>query len=978
MDFISSQIPPPKDWREFEQICARIFQEEWQDPYAMPLGAGGQRQHGVDILSSGPPWRGVQCKKRDFSRPTKLREKELNAIVEKAESLKPGLTLLTIATTLTKDTKLETYTRQLSERRQSEGKFEVVLLFWEDLKLLIHKHRSVLREFYQSHYTRWLATESLLELSRAKNPLDQLASLLEIYKEGPLDKGLEPFWDRSAYSFLQRIRLCPLESQRLSGPKAVCLSLSREDDWLLALGRENGSVTVRRLRVDKHVDGITGEQLWRRYHPQGLLVDLSSTDHEVFRVGPSELAGVEFLGGGVLCNVLRVRARPSQIFDFPIDGSQYDKKTWHDVSSLTLHLPDLYAYEEFVETEEVKLSESPTTSWHRSMIAVTTAGRCFKMDSEGPETADSNNPEPSVAITLAGKPIRIRRYDDYRDGKFLVVSTAQVVAIDARNSHTESIAAADKVRIQEAAILNPFAVESKRVLIGYDDGSIELIDNSHWKGWGAERLSLLDSPISLLETSETHGVFAAADQKGLVAIWSMGRISYIKASRWPIMGMALIDDCKKLITLDDDNVLALWDIVNPGNAHEITPADYSLFNLVDCYHEWLELSWHAEGLEISEPQLFGGYGRYVLGTSDDGGLCVVGRARGDVRPQAGWINSNIYGWAAHAPTMFAISVENSPDSAHALLTAQFIEPVYKCHKLWLESNGTARSASIRLPTEPVQIAVSGNGRSCVVVDGKLNVIRISTTTQGELETDVVPSPPAASWHANGFHNAVYHSSDTGHIVLVLGTEARVVDKVGSSEWNEFDWIGPGERDEIRGGHYFSANQSVLYIGLLSGGIIKIDFGKGKGIITDRFEQPANRYARFSDRTILMTIAVSDCASWIVGSGERLMYVWEASDPRPRHQVELDEPIQLARFVPGSSQFVTVSNRGECDIWDAKSGARQRRVAEGVLAAVITRDGRFLCVKVEDEFGTRSLMLPMINGRDELVEQLKKARTQVAH
>ena len=981
MEFISSQIPPPDNWELFEQLCVRIFQEDWQDPYAKRLGKGGQKQHGVDIVSSMSPYKGVQCKKRDISKPTTLTKakKELDAIVKKAESFEPTLALLIVATTLEKDLNLETYTFQLSERRKAEGKFEVKLLSWDDLKIRINKHRSVLREFYSSHYARWLATQSLLEQSRSKNPLDQLTSLLETYDEHDHDKSLEPLWDQSAYSFLRRIKFSPLESQRLSGPKAICLSVSREDDWLLALGWENGSVTVRRLRVDKHVDGFTEEHLWRKYYPKALLVDLSSTDHEVLRVvSPVKLAGVEFLGGGIRSNELRVRARPSQIFNLCIDATQYNKKeSLYDVPSLTLNLPDLPAFEEFFETEELELSRTETTTWHRSIIAVTTAGRCFKSDA----VRQSDNPQPAVVATLLGKPIRIRRYDDDRNGIFLVVSSTQAIAIDARGRYSESIAAADKVRIEDAAILSPFAVESKRVLIGYDDGSIELIDNILWKGWGAERLFLFDSPISLLETSETHGVFAAADQKGLIAIWRMGRISYIKASRRRITGLALIDDCKKLITLDDENVLALWDIVNSGDAREIAPSDYSLFNLADCCQEWVELSWHGDGLEISEPQLFGGFGRWALGASRDGEFCVAGTDRGGKRPQASSIGSNLYGWAAHAPAMFAITEENSPDSAHALLADQPEEPLYECHRLWLEGNGAVRSASIGLATKPAQIAVSGNGRSCVVVDGKLNVMRISVTEQGELETNAVPLPPNGSWHANGFDDAVYYSSGNGHIVLVRGTEGRVLThKVGSSEWDEFDWIGPGERDEIRGGHYFSADQSALYVGMLSGGVIKLDFGDGNRVILgDRFEQPANRYARFSDRIILTTIAVSTCGSWIVGSGERLMYVWKSSDPRPRHQVELDEPIKLARFAHGSSQFVTVSkNKGECDIWDAESGAKQRCVANGVLAAVITKNGEFLCVKVKDEFGTRSLMLPIFNGRDELVEELKKARQKLAH
>ncbi|HEV7683677.1 MAG TPA: hypothetical protein VGO68_16230 [Pyrinomonadaceae bacterium] len=511
MEFISSQILPPSDWECFEQLCTRIFQEVWQDPYATRVGESGQSQDGVDIVSSISPYKGVQCKKRDISKPPTLIVKEIAKIVEAAESFKPPIALLIIATTLDKDSKLEEYTRQLAERRRSEGKFEVHLLSWDDLKLLINKHRSVLREFYASHYAHWLATESLLERSRSLTPLKHLTSLLQIYDERALDESLNPLWDQCAYSFLQRVKFSPLESENLSGPKATCLSVSREDDWLLALGRANGSLTVRRLRVDKRIDGVIHKRFWT-YDARDFLVDLSSIDHEVFTVGSSVLAGLEFLGGGVVSNELRVRARPSQIFDFTINAKEYSKKTRYDGPPLTLTLPDLQPHEEFFEIEEIRLSQTPTIGRHRSMIAVTTSGRCFKSDIAEHQ---SDNPQPEVALTLAGKPIRIRRYDDYRDGVFLVVSTTQVIVIDARRSYSESIFAAEKVKIRDAAILNPFAMESKRVLIGYDDGSIDLIDNNRWNGLGAERLILFDddSPITLLETSETHGVFAAADSK---------------------------------------------------------------------------------------------------------------------------------------------------------------------------------------------------------------------------------------------------------------------------------------------------------------------------------------------------------------------------------------------------------------------------------------------------------------------------------
>ena len=117
MEFLNSQIPPPENFADFEKLCLAIFQEVWQDPYAQLVGRGGQNQHGVDIVSSTGPYKGVQCKKRDSGKTASLSAKELDQITALAETCRPELTLLIITTTLEKDTKAESYVRQVSQRR---------------------------------------------------------------------------------------------------------------------------------------------------------------------------------------------------------------------------------------------------------------------------------------------------------------------------------------------------------------------------------------------------------------------------------------------------------------------------------------------------------------------------------------------------------------------------------------------------------------------------------------------------------------------------------------------------------------------------------------------------------------------------------------------------------------------------------------------------------------------------------------------
>ena len=62
----SSELPVPKSWDEFEDICADLFGRIWNDHNIVRYGRMGQRQHGVDIRGQLPAGgiAGVQCKRK--------------------------------------------------------------------------------------------------------------------------------------------------------------------------------------------------------------------------------------------------------------------------------------------------------------------------------------------------------------------------------------------------------------------------------------------------------------------------------------------------------------------------------------------------------------------------------------------------------------------------------------------------------------------------------------------------------------------------------------------------------------------------------------------------------------------------------------------------------------------------------------------------------------------------------------------------
>ncbi len=56
-------LPPPRDWQAFEDLCRDLWAELWDDPNAAKHGRTGQKQRGVDVFGQpggGADWEGVE------------------------------------------------------------------------------------------------------------------------------------------------------------------------------------------------------------------------------------------------------------------------------------------------------------------------------------------------------------------------------------------------------------------------------------------------------------------------------------------------------------------------------------------------------------------------------------------------------------------------------------------------------------------------------------------------------------------------------------------------------------------------------------------------------------------------------------------------------------------------------------------------------------------------------------------------------
>src|SRR4029077_15563672 len=146
----SSQLQPPNNWDELEDICADLFALEWGDRYTVRHGRSGQRQQGVDI--HGHPKEGgnagVQCKGKRQWPPVELTTREIDTQVAEALRFAPPLTEYVIATTASDDNKLQAHARKITKAHAKRGLFRVQVLGWGELSRRIKSYDSIIEKHY--------------------------------------------------------------------------------------------------------------------------------------------------------------------------------------------------------------------------------------------------------------------------------------------------------------------------------------------------------------------------------------------------------------------------------------------------------------------------------------------------------------------------------------------------------------------------------------------------------------------------------------------------------------------------------------------------------------------------------------------------------------------------------------------------------------------------------------------------------------
>lgn len=145
------QLPPPKNWQDFEDLCHRLWMSIWGDPTAHKHGRQGQSQHGVDVYGmpffGNGEYYGVQCKGKTINYGSELTEDELKSEANDAEAFRPKLKQFIMATTSAADVKIQEVCRALNNGKTHS--FNIDVWSWDDISSEIQFREDVYNYFYK-------------------------------------------------------------------------------------------------------------------------------------------------------------------------------------------------------------------------------------------------------------------------------------------------------------------------------------------------------------------------------------------------------------------------------------------------------------------------------------------------------------------------------------------------------------------------------------------------------------------------------------------------------------------------------------------------------------------------------------------------------------------------------------------------------------------------------------------------------------
>lgn len=189
-----TNITPPKNWQDFENLCLKLWGEIWNIPHDIDYNSdNSQGQQGVDIygaVNGGLQYFGIQCKNKKLNlidgSPNRISTKDIQTEIDNAKSFKPSLTKLIIATSLPKDQKVEEYVRVKNVENLQAGLFSIQICFWDYFERKIPE--------FQKVYDWYLKNENF----------HRVREISISFSDGSLEKTIQPKFQKNINRFLTK------------------------------------------------------------------------------------------------------------------------------------------------------------------------------------------------------------------------------------------------------------------------------------------------------------------------------------------------------------------------------------------------------------------------------------------------------------------------------------------------------------------------------------------------------------------------------------------------------------------------------------------------------------------------------------------------------------------------------------------------------------------------------------------------------
>jgi WD40 repeat protein len=793
------------------------------------------------------------------------------------------------------------------------------------------------------------------EISHAQSRLSAgeylfaLKSILALRKRGLAAPDGWRAWERIGYRLVSLLQQTPLEQSSEQLGEATSLTVSIED-WLLAIGFRDGSVSIQQLRLPILFDGkeLSGE-LYLSYHSTGLKMGLSGERQRIPASGTVCQDGVKvsFSSGGVRSMPLMVRRSPgAEVGDFsvshvglkiyggwrsdedPVSSLAGFQATFGAVQKATLSCDGrLRLWKRGREWELAKeiallprdpddryfglftLVEGSETS-RANIAAVSLAGRVYAVDGEGNPNQyfRGHDDAPFVDLPLKSRISSIEQFKmEYHESHLLIQTPSEVVVL---NQYGFDVFPTNEDHEITAALL----LNSKTVIIGYREGVIEIHSKSDiiTKNWHGRQFVPCNVAIVELERCRywshtdqwvTDG-FASVTQDGAVLIWrniDAGPCRAIHPLGNNIRSVCFADEGKKLVSVSRNGELALWDLANS----ERTRSVWDVLELrIPCLAtEARTYLPRGDVLCVSEDHhtsrgLWSGTDQIWLVSSEG---CHPahwdGTAAGD----------RIAGRACWAPQQTAVMVFPQVAEEGRVVPSPVFIPL---------APGQVRALPLDLPTLPItsftarrdhlEFAIFYGNGTYFRINGQGAIIGPGNLGSRE---DGEKGYLAASW--------CEYSADGRYLAVLVEARPRLIlMSISDGKNYEVDAANSDRSlDFVVGPIAFSPEGSHCYAGRADGSVIEIDLSGQTPIISSTYEVAGGGHGRQYEPA--SSLDVSPEGGRVAAATQKGLMVWR-TDNGKRRLLSRPNLIEQARFI-SEERLVVIDRMGICGVIDASTG-----------------------------------------------------------